>query len=67
MSSAIEACKKAVEAWWGALPVAERKTKYRMSELVKILGANNNAGSGFNPVFNTGGPRNFQFALKLFF
>ena len=24
-------------------------------------------GSGFNPIFNTGGPRNFQFALKLFF
>jgi len=31
------------------------------------LGANNNSGSGFNPVFSTGGPRNFQFALKLFF
>jgi hypothetical protein len=24
-------------------------------------------GQGFNPIFNTGGPRNFQFALKLFF
>jgi hypothetical protein len=22
---------------------------------------------GFNPIFNTGGPRNFQFAMKLFF
>lgn len=31
------------------------------------LGANYGSGSGFNPVFNTGGPRNFQFALKLFF
>jgi hypothetical protein len=31
------------------------------------LGANNGSGSGFNPIFNTGGPRNFQFALKLFF
>jgi hypothetical protein len=31
------------------------------------LGANNGSGAGFNPIFNTGGPRNFQFALKLFF
>jgi hypothetical protein len=31
------------------------------------LGANNGSGSGFNPIFNTGGPRNFQIALKLFF
>jgi hypothetical protein len=31
------------------------------------LGANSANGSGFNPIFNTGGPRNFQFALKLFF
>ena len=31
------------------------------------LGATSSAGSGFNPIFNTGGPRNFQFALKLFF
>jgi len=31
------------------------------------LGANVGSGSGFNPIFNTGGPRNFQFALKLFF
>jgi hypothetical protein len=31
------------------------------------LGANNGAGSGFNPIFSTGGPRNFQFAMKLFF
>ncbi len=31
------------------------------------LGANIGSGAGFNPVFSTGGPRNFQFALKLFF
>lgn len=31
------------------------------------LGTNTGSGSGFNPIFNTGGPRNFQFALKLFF
>jgi hypothetical protein len=31
------------------------------------LGANINQGAGFNPIFSTGGPRNFQFALKLFF
>lgn len=31
------------------------------------LGANSASGAGFNPIFNTGGPRNFQFALKLFF
>ena len=31
------------------------------------LGSNTNSGAGFNPIFNTGGPRNFQFALKLFF
>ena len=29
------------------------------------LGANTGSGAGFNPIFNTGGPRNFQFALKL--
>ena len=31
------------------------------------LGAGISGGSGFNPIFNTGGPRNFQFALKLYF
>lgn len=31
------------------------------------LGANVGNGAGFNPIFNTGGPRNLQFALKLFF
>jgi hypothetical protein len=31
------------------------------------LGANINQGAGFNPIFATGGPRNFQFALKLSF
>ncbi|SRR5579884_403605 len=31
------------------------------------LGANISGGAGFNPVFSTGGPRNFQLALKLFF
>jgi len=31
------------------------------------LGSSANQGAGFNPIFNTGGPRNFQFALKLFF
>ena len=31
------------------------------------LGANSGSGSGFNPIFNTGSPRNFQFALKLYF
>src|SRR5262249_39203636 len=31
------------------------------------LGAGNNGGAGFNPIFNTGGPRNSQFVLKLFF
>lgn len=31
------------------------------------LGANSGSGSGFNPIFNTGGPRNFQFAIKVFF
>ena len=31
------------------------------------LGANFSTGAGFNPLYNTGGPRNFQFALKLFF
>jgi len=31
------------------------------------LGAANNNGSGFNPIFSTGGPRNIQLALKLFF
>jgi hypothetical protein len=31
------------------------------------LGANTSSGAGFNSIFNTGGPRNFQFALKLFF
>jgi hypothetical protein len=31
------------------------------------LGAAASSGAGFSPIFNTGGPRNFQFALKLFF
>ncbi len=31
------------------------------------LGTNIGSGAGFNPIFNTGGPRNFQFALKLYF
>jgi len=31
------------------------------------LGAGVTSGSGFNPIFSTGGPRNFQFALKLYF
>ena len=31
------------------------------------LGSGVSNGSGFNPIFNTGGPRNFQFALKLLF
>ncbi len=31
------------------------------------LGVQSNNGAGFNPIFNTGGPRNFQFAMKLFF
>jgi len=31
------------------------------------LGGQIGNGAGFNPIFNTGGPRNFQFALKLFF
>ncbi len=31
------------------------------------LGANAINGSGFNAIFNTGGPRNFQLALKLSF
>jgi len=31
------------------------------------LGSQINQGAGFNPIFSTGGPRNFQFALKLFF
>jgi hypothetical protein len=31
------------------------------------LGSGVSSGSGFNPIFNTGGPRNFQFALKLLF
>ena len=31
------------------------------------LGAAVNSGAGFNPIFNTRGPRNLQFAMKLFF
>jgi hypothetical protein len=31
------------------------------------LGAQNANGLGFNPTFQTGGPRNYQFSLKLFF
>ena len=31
------------------------------------LGSGAASGAGFNPIFSTGGPRNFQFALKLFF
>jgi hypothetical protein len=31
------------------------------------LGSAVSSGVGFSPIFNTGGPRNFQFALKLFF
>jgi len=31
------------------------------------LGAAVNSGAGYNPIFNTGGPRNLQFAMKLFF
>jgi hypothetical protein len=31
------------------------------------LGANSGTGAGFNPIFNTGGPRNYQFAIKLYF
>ncbi len=31
------------------------------------LGVQSSNGAGFNPIFNTGGPRNFQFAMKLFF
>ncbi len=31
------------------------------------LGANATSGVGFSPLFNTGGPRNVQFAMKLFF
>jgi hypothetical protein len=30
------------------------------------LGVGTAGGTGFNPIFNTGGPRNFQFALKPF-
>jgi hypothetical protein len=32
-----------------------------------FLGASSSSGAGFNPIFSTGGPRNYQFALKLFF
>ena len=35
--------------------------------LNSFLGAGSTFGTGFNPTFNTGGPRNFQFALKLLF
>ena len=35
--------------------------------LNSFLGSGASFGSGFNPTFNTGGPRNFQFALKLLF
>ena len=31
------------------------------------LGAASTSGAGFSPIFNTGGPRNFQFSLKLYF
>jgi hypothetical protein len=31
------------------------------------IGSGSSGGGGFNPIFCTGGPRNFQFALKLFF
>ncbi len=31
------------------------------------LSPNSASGAGFNPIFSTGGPRNYQFALKLFF
>ncbi|MEO8025674.1 MAG: TonB-dependent receptor [Bryobacteraceae bacterium] len=31
------------------------------------LGSGVAAGNGFNPIFSTGGPRNAQFALKLYF
>jgi len=31
------------------------------------LGAQSSNGAGFNPIFNTGGPRNFQFAMKVSF
>jgi hypothetical protein len=42
---------------------------YGISQIManSSLGANINQGAGFNPIFSTGGPRNFQFALKLFF
>lgn len=31
------------------------------------LGSQISNGAGYNPIFNTGGPRNFQFAMKVFF
>ena len=31
------------------------------------LGSSFSSRAGFNPIFNTGGPQNFQFALKVFF
>ncbi len=40
---------------------------YTSSMANSFLGGGSASGFGFNSIFSTGGPRNFQFALKLFF
>jgi len=52
-------------AFGGTLNAATFGTTTNMANAA--LGAGISGGSGFNPIFNTGGPRNFQFALKLYF
>jgi len=54
---------------FGAMSSTLNSPTYGVSQVManSALGANINQGAGFNPIFSTGGPRNFQFALKLLF
>lgn len=54
---------------FGAMNATLNNPAYGISAIManSSLGANINSGAGFNPIFSTGGPRNFQFALKLLF
>lgn len=50
-----------------SLPMTSPSFGFATTMANSTLGAINGTGAGYNPIFNTGGPRNFQFALKLFF
>ncbi|MBV9083025.1 MAG: TonB-dependent receptor [Acidobacteriaceae bacterium] len=50
-----------------AQPMTSASFGFATAMANSALGSVNGTGSGFNPIFNTGGPRNVQFALKLFF